>query len=254
MENGQLTSGWWALLLVVSLALAVGRPITALIHSATGARKAFRHWRRSHGHYTKTEAVAVSRQVSSAQAWRHAQALQHKIEHREIPEPIQIWDVVARANEVFFMDVPADYARYCGRDVGYSQTSAFYYGRPSFVLAGVGATALSNAARRNAAARLSAAQWREQQPCRLVVSNQRLLCQVGGRWLSFHFAGMTAVYPEIENWALVTQYDSTSPMMISGVNVPAAALFTVLATHGAEAATAHPSLQKLRAGTVANPA
>ncbi len=150
-------------------------------------------------------------------------------------------------NETFFLDVPAGYARHCGADVSYSQSSGFYYGRPTFVIARVGVNVMANAARRNAAARQAAAQWREHQPCRLVISNQRLLCQVDGRWLSFYFSAVTAVHPESENWSLITRYDSTSPLLLSGEHVPAAALLTVLATQGLKAVSAHPSLQKLGA-------
>ncbi len=248
--DGEIVNGWLVLLLVVLWLVAVGGPVVALVYSVTGACRVFRHWRRAHGHYTKAEAFEASRQAMSAMTWRQAQDLKRKIEQRQIPEAIRIWDVVPNTNEVFFMDVTADYARHYGMDVTYSQTSAFYYGRPSFVLAGLGATAMSNAARRNAAANQAAAQWREHQPCRLVVSNQRLLCQVGGRWLSFYFSAVTATYPEVENWTLIMQFDSTSPMMLSGVHVPSAALFTVLATHGAEAVRAHPSLQRLSISTV----
>jgi len=83
-----------------------------------------------------------------------------------------------------------------------------------------------------------------------VASNQRLLCQVGGRWLSFHYSAMTAVYPEVGDWTLITQYGGTSPLMLSGLHVPAAALFTVLGTHGPDAVAVHPSLQMLAAGGV----
>lgn len=242
---------WLSLLGLLLLFLAVAGPIAAFVCSAVRGNRAFRHWRRANGHFTKSEAALEQRHSSSAGAWAQARALQSTLARREVPESIQIWDVVANPGEVFFMDVPADYARHYGMDVSYSQTSAFYFGRPAFVLAGLGATAMSNAARRNAAANQAAVQWRERQPCRLVVSNQRLLCQVGGRWLSFYFSAVTAVYPEVGEWSLITQYDSTSPLLLSGVNVPAAALFAVLATHGPDAVSAHPSLQCLSARNLA---
>lgn len=248
VEDKSLTVGW-TLLAMALLLLAGVAPLVALAYSVVGGYKAFRFWRRAHGHYTKAEAVTVQRQISSAQAWEYARSLQVSLSRREIPEAIHIWDVVASPGEVFFLDVPADYARHYGMDVSYSQSSGFYFGRPAFVMAGLGISAMSNAARRNAAANQAAAQWRERQPCRLVVSNQRLLCQVGGRWLSFYFSRVTAVYPEVQDWSLITQYDSTSPLLLSGVHVPAAALLTVLATQGPQAVTAHPSLQKLGNGS-----
>ncbi len=249
VADQRLDFGWYWLMLVLLLVGLAG-PVVALIRSAVCGHRVFRHWRRGRGHYTTAEAAQVQRERTSAQAWAHARALQGSLARREVPQAINIWDVVANRGEVFFLDVPADYARHYGMDVTYSQTSAFYFGRPAFVLAGLGATALSNRARRTAAAQQAAAQWRDRQPCRLVVSNQRLLCQVGGRWLSFPFPAVTAVYPEISDWTLITQYDSTSPLLLSGVHVPAAALLTVLATHGVEAVSAHPSLRSLAAAQV----
>jgi len=250
LENKSLEE-WWALVALLLLLLAAAGPLTALVYAAIGGRRAFRYWRRAQGHLTKAEAAMAQWEINSAMALDRARALQASLSRREVPEAIQIWDVVSLSGEVFFLDVPADYARYYGTVMSYSQSSAFYFGRPAFVLAGMGISAMSNAARRNAAANQAAAQWRDRQPCRLVVSNKRLLCQVGGQWLSFHFSAVTAVYPEVEDWSLITQYDSTSPLLLSGVHVPAAALLTVLATQGAEAVVAHPSLQKLGAGTVA---
>ncbi|MHA7303856.1 hypothetical protein ACX80E_01195 [Arthrobacter sp. TMN-49] len=243
--ESQSLGAWWALLALLLLLLAVGGPPTALFYAVTGGYRAFRHWRRAHGHFNKKEAQVAQRERVSAVAWDQARALQSCLLRREVPEPIRIWDVVANAEEVFFQDVPAHYGRHYGMDVTYSQSSGFYFGRPAFVLAGLGASAMSNAARRDAAARQAVAQWRERQQCRLVVSNQRLMCQVGGRWLSFYFSAVTAVYPEIEDWSLITQFDSTSPLLLSGVHVPSVALLTVLATQGVEAVGAHPSLQKL---------
>ena len=225
----------WDLLVPLVFLVAVVCPVIALVYATAGGAKAFRHWRRAHGHYTKKEAAAARQASASADGWGHARFLQSTLSRRVVPETIRIWDVVANPGEAFFLDVPAHYARHYGMDVPYSRTSGFYFGRPAFVLAALSIGAASNAARRNAAARQAAAQWREHQPCRLVVSNQRLLCQVGGTWLSFHFSAVTAVYPEVGEWSLITQFDSTSPLLLSGVHVPAAAVLAVLATQGPEA-------------------
>ncbi|PYG98988.1 hypothetical protein CVV67_17260 [Arthrobacter stackebrandtii] len=249
LDRGALGAGWaWAAMLL--LLLAVVGTVMALVRAARAGYRAFRHWRRDSGHLTKSERAAARRVASSATAWEEARVLQASLARHEVPPSISIWDVVPNPGEVFFLDVPAHYARHYGMEVPYSQTSAFYYGRPAFVLAGVGLTAMSNASRRRAAASQGVAQWREHQPCRLVVSNQRLLCRVGGRWLSFHYSAMTAVYPEVGDWTLITQYGATSPLMFSGLHVPAAAVFTVLGTHGPDAVAAHPSLQLLAAAGV----
>ncbi|NGN82977.1 hypothetical protein [Arthrobacter silviterrae] len=251
---GSGNPGIWRPLAELALYLvAIAGPLAALVRAAINGHRAFRHWRRENGHFTKSEAVVAQRHDSSARSWAQARHLRSCLLRGEAPQAVQVWDVVANPGEVFFMDVPADYARHYGMDVTFTQTSGIYFGRPAFVLAGLGLTAMSNAAKRNAANRQAAVQWRERQPCRLVVGNQRLLCQVGGQWLSFYFSAVTAVYPEIDNWSLITQYGSTSPLMLSGEHVPSAALFTVLATHGVEAVSAHPSLQRLGAGNPGKP-
>ena len=244
LKVNELGAGWNLLVPLVIL-VAVVCPLIALIRATAGGAKAFRHWRRAHGHYTKQEAAAARQASDSANAWEYARVLQSSLSRRVVPETIRIWDVVANPGEAFFLDVPAHYARHYGMQVTYSQSSGFYFGRPAFVLAALGVSAASNAARRNAAARQAATQWRDHQPCRLVVSNQRLMCQVGGTWLSFYFSAVTAIYPEVGEWSLITQYDSTSPLLLSGVHVPAAAVLAVLATQGPDAVGAHPSLQKL---------
>ncbi|HXF01500.1 MAG TPA: hypothetical protein VN601_00800, partial [Arthrobacter sp.] len=165
VDSQELGRAWaWGAMLL--LLLAVVGPVIALVRAARAGYGAYRHWRRASGHLTKAESAAAHRGASSALAWEHARALQASLARRDVPPSISIWDVVPNPGEVFFLDVPAHYARHYGMDVPYSQTSAFYYGRPAFVLAGVGLTAMSNSARRRAAANQAAAQWREHQPCR----------------------------------------------------------------------------------------
>lgn len=173
-----------ALAVLVFAMLASIGPLVALIFAVIGEAKAFRFWRRSQGHYTRSEAILVEGQRQSAAAWDRACSLRNQLCARHIPNQVRIWDVVPHAGEAFFYDVQVGYARYYGQDVSYSQSTGFYFGRPAFVLAGIGVTALTNASRRHAAEAQARTQWREYQPCRLVVTNQRLLCQVGGQWLS----------------------------------------------------------------------
>ncbi|OUD87383.1 hypothetical protein BC477_05260 [Clavibacter michiganensis subsp. michiganensis] len=109
------------------------------------------------------------------------------------------------------------------------------------------AAAIGNASRRSAAEAQAAERWRELQPVRLVISDRRLLCQVGGRWLAFWYAGMTAVYPEVREWALVCQFPDVEPLRLRGVDAPIAAVITVLGTQGLDALRDHPSLQPLGA-------
>ncbi|RUQ98184.1 hypothetical protein [Labedella endophytica] len=232
-----------ALLGLVMIAVTFIGPVIAFIISLRAGIKVLRAWalRRRHAKGKFTPAESLQRQ-----AWSDAEHLLAALSRREAPATIRVWDLVPNQGEVFFYDVPSSYARYYGRDVTYSQSSGFAFGHPAFVLAAVGASAIGNVSRRSQAEAMAREQWREHQGVRLVVSNQRLLCQVGGQWLSFYYSAITALYPETEQWTLVCQFDSTSPLMLRGEYVPSASLITTLMTHGVEALEEHPSLARLR--------
>ncbi|MEN5073092.1 hypothetical protein ABE437_04690 [Isoptericola cucumis] len=234
-----------ALALLGLAALAVVGPIVCLVFAARGAFKTFREHQRSRGRFTRSERAALELRQQSDTAWEHAQVLRRQLVQGVVPPTLQTWDIVANPGEVFFLDAPVTYSRYYGQDIAYTQTSGFYYGRPSFVLTGLAFDALSNRARRSAAAAQAAAQWREHQVARLLVSNHRLICHAGGRWLSFYFGGMTAVYPDAAQWALVAQFHDTEPLMLHGRCVPAVSALTLLMTHGKDAVENHPGLQAL---------
>jgi hypothetical protein len=225
-------------------------PIVAAIAAIVAGVRTYRLWRRSNGHFSPSERAAnaaLSRQEdSSTAAWSRAQALRASLTAREIPPAIRVWEVVPNIGEVMFFDLSADYARYYGRDVQYSQSSGFFFGHPAFVIAGLAATGIGNTRRRNAAVTASRATWRELQPARVVVTNQRLVCHAGGQWLSFPYSSMTAVYPEVDRWTLICEFGGTAePLLLAGPDAALIGVMTVLLTHGSDAVAEHPSLQRL---------
>ncbi|WP_213816966.1 hypothetical protein [Glaciihabitans sp. dw_435] len=179
-------------------------------------------------------------------AWAAARDLRARLVARETPGAVTAWGIIPRPDETTFFDLAADYARYYGQDVTYTQRGGFFFGRPSFVLAGIAATAIGNAARRNAATKAAQTTWREWQPTRVVVTDQRLICQVEGQWLTFDYGAMNAVYPEAERWAVVCQFtNGVAPLMLSGLSAPMIGVMTVLLTQGPDAVREHPSLRVL---------
>ena len=232
------------------IALTVFGPIAAAIMAIVGGVRTFRHWRRSNGVYSASErALRTStdqRQQASTAAWNEARALRARLIAREVPAAIRSWEVVPNPDEVMFYDVSADYARYYGTNESYTQKSGFFFGHPAFVLAGLAATSLGNSTRRNAAQVASQATWRERQPARVIVTNQRLVCHAGGRWLSFPYSSMEAVYPEVDTWTLICEFgDNVEPLLLAGPHAPLISVMTVLLTHGPDALVGHPSLQRL---------
>jgi hypothetical protein len=239
-------------LAVASLALlllALIIPFVALIFFIVGIVRAVGDWRRDRRHatgrYNRAELADRAQQEQFAAAWRSSTHLRGALIRRELPPQIRVWDVVPHQGEAFFSDTAASYARFYGQDTTYATSGGFFFGYPLFVAAGVALSAAGNAARRSAAEATAREQWREHQGVRLVVSNQRLICNVNGQWLSFYYADMTAVYPEVDHWALVCQFGSTAPLLLQGLGVPSAALITVLMTYGPDAVAEHPSLARL---------
>jgi hypothetical protein len=235
------------------IAVALIGPMVAAIVAIRRAARMWRAWRGANGHYTSTERKARAATgialAASSQGWAAACRVRALLIARGIPAPITVWEVVPDPGEVMFFDLQADYSRYYGQDVTYSTGGGFFYGHPAFVLTGVAAMAIGNASRRSAAQAQAQTQWRDFQPARVIVTNQRLICWADGRWLTFSYSAMTAVYPEVDHWALVCEFgDVAVPLRITGVNAPLIAVMTILLTHGPDALVAHPSLQTLGAG------
>ena len=216
-----------------------------LMVAASSGMVAYGAHRRSRGRLTASEREQVLRQEAWTRARQDAVLLRARLLAKDPPPTLQPWDVVAHHGEVFFCDVLAGYARYYGTTVTYPRSSGFFYGRPAFVLTGLAATAIGNAATRARAKALAQEQWREHGPCRLLVSNRRLLTHVRGRWLTFDYSTMTAVYPEPASGALVCQFEAAEPLLITGPHALFAAVMTVFRTHGETALRDHPALEAL---------
>ena len=234
------------LLVLGLILLTFAAVVVAIVLTIRGGVRVYRAWRNRNGHFTKPELAVRSAHLQSQLGWAEAQRLRGALLRREVPATITVWDIVPDSGEVFFYDTQADYERYYGQDVTYSTGGGLFIGHPAFVLAGVVGSAIGNAARRNAAIAQAAAQWRERERVRLIVSNRRLICLVRGQWLSFYYSHVTAVYPEVSDWTLVCQFGGgVAPLRLQGVNAPLAALLTIFGTHGLDAVGAHPSLQAL---------
>jgi len=244
-EGARLVAGLVGLatLLVVFAALVV-----ALVNGIRTLAQWGRARRIARGRLTPAERLERDRASAHARAWEEAARLRRRLIAREVPATIDVWDVVPNQGEVFFARLEAGYARFYGTQAVATQAGGFFFGHPAFVVAGLAVTAIGNAARRSQAEAAAMAQWREQQPTIVIVSNQRLVCLAAGRWLTFSYDAMTAVYPEVGDWSLICQFASAEPLMLTGIGAPAAAVLTVLMTHGPEALERHPSLHRFDGG------
>jgi len=222
--------------------------IVLTIHSAWGL---WREYRRAHGHFTKKEQSVrlynQGQQAAYSGGWEQARQAAACIRSGQQFPPLTVWGLVLREGETAYFDVPADYARYYGGNGSYQHVSGFFYGSAGFVGAGLAVTALGNAARRNRARAEAMTRWREHQPVRVVVTNQRLICLANGEWLSFYYNAVSAVYPEPASFSLVMEFPSTSPLLLAGPNAALLAVYAVSRLHGAQAVGAHPALAVLTA-------
>jgi hypothetical protein len=238
--------GWISLIAVLLFLGAAASPIVAAIITIRRGHRLFRSWRRSHGHLTRSERSAEDQHMVYAGGWEKARALRAALIRRELPPEIQVWGIVPRPGERFFLDGPLTYTRYYGNDVSYGQSSVMAFGRPAWVAGALIGNAIGNSVRRNRAQQAAAAQWRETQTLQVVVSNYRIACNVAGRgWLSFDHAAATAIYPTPEKYNIVIEYPETSPLSLIGPLAPALATITVLIAHGHDAVANHPALTPL---------
>ncbi len=237
----------WSLLGLLVLLCAMVAPIVFLVIALRNGYRAFRSWRRRHGHFTKREAIVRQQEDAHAAGWQHARWLRSVLEQRELPPEVEVWGVVPWAGEHFFLAGPLQYSRYYGTDVVYGQSSVVAFGRPAWVAGAVIGNAIGNSVARSRARSAAVTQWREHQQAEVLVSNERIVCNVVGRgWLSFPFTAVTAVYPDPERFNVVLEFGDTSPLSLTGPMAPAVSTLSVMLTHGHEALRTHPALEPLR--------
>jgi len=82
----------------------------------------------------------------------------------------------------------------------------------------------------------------------VLVSDRRLACRIEPYgWVSLDFAGVARVVPDLENWAVVLEFQSDVPLRLSGPSAPGIAVWSVFATRGPDGLRADPGLQRLGA-------
>ena len=235
-----------ALLMLCIFGVWLIASIILLVKSVQKGYRIFRSHRRSGGHFTKSEKAQADIQQMYETSWSAARALTSELGRGRTPAAMEVWGIVLNREESVHLLINADYARYYGLNGSYVHTSGFFWGRPAFVLAGVGMTALANRSRRRAAEAASRQQWRENQRTQMFLTNHRIICQVNGRWLSFAYSQVSACYPEPENNSMVLEFHSSEPLLIGGPEAPLAIAYLVWALYGEHGLAAHPALNSLR--------
>lgn len=240
---------WLMTIAIILYPLRVVLPVVALIFFIKSFSQVFRSWRNSNGHFSVAEQQAIENQrhadlVAEAPALA-AEQRRSLLRGDEQPTLIR-YDLATYPEERFLFSGTAQYARFYGTEANYWGSSTFAVGHPVFVAAAFVTSAIADNRARNRALLEAQAQWRETQALEVIVSDQRILCNTFERgWLSFHFGGMTAVYPDLTSQSIVCQFHDAEPLQLQG---PAALPISNLVVYhvlGHEALAGHPVLRQL---------
>ena len=113
------------------------------------------------------------------------------------------------------LDVPMQYARYYGQDVRYHQGSTIAFGAPAFVAGAMLAQTVTNLSAQRRAEALAAAQWRDVQMTRTVVTAWSTWCRAGhGQWLEFSHQAVMEYHAS--GWTVLMTFQDTAPLMLTG--------------------------------------
>ncbi|MBT8227174.1 MAG: hypothetical protein HKP61_09635 [Dactylosporangium sp.] len=134
--------------------------------------------------------------------------------------------------EIQFGDALLGYARMYGAQVSYQQSSSIWFGSATFMLAGMAAEHVSNKAAQRRAEAMAAVQWRDHAYLRCVLTNHRMLCDVGGSWQAFWHQGAIEFIADLSRWAFVLRHEGGDPLMIHGPGAPWFAVATARILYG----------------------
>ena len=62
--------------------------------------------------------------------------------------------------------------------------------------------------------------WHSEGVVRALLTDERLLCEVGGQWLEFAHRSLTGVTIDVADWSVELSYEGTTPMRLSGLDAP----------------------------------
>lgn len=236
-------------IVLLSISLVVVLPVGLVLTGVFGW-KAYGYRRRARGRYTSRE----RRDLERAESWRAelqgswtaARDLLNQLKAGANMQELRLWGPVLQPGERAHLQMPVFYSRYYGTHSGYIHTTGVFLGSVPFMAAGYALTALSNSNRRAAALAASIPMWREFTAATGLVTSERIICEVNGRWLSFYPRQATAIYPDPTDWSVVLDFPGIEPLRLSGLHGPTMAVAIVWMVHGASGLAEHPGLAALR--------
>lgn len=93
--------------------------------------------------------------------------------------------------------------------------------------------------------------WSDEEPCRAVVTDQRLLLRrASGELVSFWWSTVVGLEVDLAQQRMVLDFGDGHPCGLSGPRVAVPAVMAIARVYGAEGLIRHPSLESLRAPVV----
>ncbi|WUI02158.1 hypothetical protein OHR68_10225 [Spirillospora sp. NBC_00431] len=135
-------------------------------------------------------------------------------------EPMPSVPAGLERDEYAYAELPLEYSRFYATDVTYYRRSVAAYGSAGFVLGALAVNAAGNALARSRARALAAAQWREHQVARVLLTSERLLVFTRIRPLSFWHGGLSEFLPAPDVFQLLLTYPDCEPVQLKGPGVP----------------------------------
>ena len=86
--------------------------------------------------------------------------------------------------------------------------------------------------------------WSQSQPARVIATDRRMLCDTG-TWRSVWYDDVTGFYPDIDNCAVVLDFENTGPVKLAGPLAPTVIVYLTAQLYGPESLRTHPQLQAL---------
>lgn len=160
----------------------------------------------------------------------------------EPPAVGRVWDAVLQPGERVLFEGAAGYSRYYGLGPRAGNDGS----RAAMLNQQI--THSGTRGRQQSPAVAAAARWRDQQQSRVVVTDQRLLCQLHSKgWVSFDHAEAASIQMGPERRAVVLEYREATPLCLSGAVSTQIMVSIVWAVYGADGLREHPALADVRA-------
>jgi len=160
---------------------------------------------------------------AAKEAWERTVRLHQLLRSGGEPDPVPITDF--DIDDVCYADIDLEYARLYSPEITVSvqQTVPRFTINPMRKLR----DSLDAAAARREferaqrdAAKLATPRWHSEGVTRVILTDERLLCEVGGQWLEFGHGSLTGVTIDVADWAVELAYADTPPLRLSGLDAP----------------------------------